>query len=110
MKIRLSYTLILLVISLFTNAQVAEYYFTQQNGTYTEINGGTELWATSFDNEVSGAVTIPSFTYDGTAYTAIYISVNGFITFGSAPAGTVYNPIGNTATYSGAISAFGRDL
>ncbi len=110
MKIRLSYTLILLVISLFTNAQVAEYYFTQQNGTYTEINGGTELWATSFDNEVSGAVTIPSFTYDGTAYTAIYISVNGFITFGSAPAGTIYNPIGNTATYSGAISAFGTNL
>ncbi|MDX9906188.1 MAG: BNR-repeat neuraminidase N-terminal domain-containing protein, partial [Bacteroidales bacterium] len=110
MNSRLSYTLIFLVISLFANAQVAEYYFTQQNGTYTEITGGTELWATTFDNEVSGAVTIPSFTYDGTVYTSIYISANGFITFGIASAGNNYTPISSTAAYTGAVSAFGRDL
>lgn len=110
MKTRISLFIMLLLFSRLGNSQVVEYFFNQQNDTYTEITGGTELWAASFDNEVTGAVTIPSFTYDGVAYTSLFISANGFITFGSAPAGTNYTPISNTATYAGAISAFGRDL
>ena len=80
-----------------SHAQVAEYYFTQQNFTYTEITGGTVLWSGTFDNEVSGEITIPSFTFNGTDYTSLYVSANGFITFGSAPTATNYTPISNTA-------------
>ncbi len=92
------------------NAQVNEYAFEQKNLTYSEITGGTVLWSGTFDNEVSGAINIPSFVFDGTAYTSAYITVNGFITFGIAPTATNYTPISNSAAYSGAISAFGKDL
>jgi hypothetical protein len=110
MKKHLYIITILLLISMISHAQVSEYYFTQQNLTYTEITGGTVLWSGTFDNEVSGEIAIPSFTFNGTAYTSLYVSANGFITFGLAPAATNYTPINNTATYAGAISAFGRDL
>jgi len=69
----------LMIISAVSHAQVSEYYFTQQNLSYAEITGGTVLVSGSIANEVSGAITIPSFTYNGTAYTALYISANGFI-------------------------------
>ncbi len=95
-------------------AQVATAYaFTQSAGSYTEITGGTLLWGGflgSFDDNVSGAQTIPSFNYDGTAYTTMYVSANGYITFGAAPAGTDYTPLSSLAAYAGAIAAFGADL
>jgi hypothetical protein len=99
-----------LIISGLNQAQVTEYYFTQQNSTYNGITGGTILWSGTLANEVSGEITIPSFTYNGNAYTSLFISANGFITFGAAPDGTNYIPISSAATYYGAVSAFGCDL
>jgi len=106
------YTLIIsvMMISSISHAQVAGYYFTQENLTYSEINGGTSLWSGAFDDEVSGAITIPSFTFDGNAYTSIYVSANGFITFGIPPQSNTYLPISATESYAGSVSAFGRDL
>jgi len=88
--------------------------FTQNVGTYTPITGGT-VWLTSaslMDDVVSGSVTIPSFTFNNSTFTNIYISTNGFITFGTlaVPTTTNYIPISSTETYQGAVSAFGRDL
>jgi hypothetical protein len=102
--------IIMLMSCMISKAQVAEYYFTQQNLAFTEIIGGTVLWSGTFDNEVSGVITIPSFTFNGAAYTSIYVSANGFITFGIAPTATNYAPISGSSDYTGAISAFGRDL
>jgi trimeric autotransporter adhesin len=70
------------------NAQVNEYAFEQKNLSYNEIIGGKVLWSGTFDNEVSGAITIPSFIFDGVVYTSVYITVKGFITFGIAPTAT----------------------
>ena len=69
MKITTLLILSVFVLSLELNAQVNEYAFEQKNLSYTEITGGTVLWSGTFDNEVSGAITIPSFTFDGVAYT-----------------------------------------
>ena len=95
-------------------AQVAtSYNFAQSAGTYTEITGGTTLWGGffgTFDNQVSSAQTIPSFNFDGTNYTQMYVSANGFITFGSAPSGTNFTPLSSAASYAGAIAAFGADI
>ncbi|MCW3083969.1 MAG: hypothetical protein JWP12_1335 [Bacteroidetes bacterium] len=91
------------------------YNYTQAVGTYTAITGGT-VWlngaSTSMDDVVSGAVTIPSFTYNNVAYTTAYICTNGFISLGSTVPGTTdYNPISSLNTYAGGvISAFGVDL
>jgi len=103
-----------MLIGGWLNAQVAtSYTFSQGSGSYSEITGGTLLWggfAGSFDNQVSGAQTIPSFNFNGTTYTQMYVSANGFVTFGSAPSGTNFTPISGGATYAGAISAFGADI
>jgi hypothetical protein len=93
-------------------AQVAtSYTFTQTAGTYSAISGGTVFQTGTFDDVVSSAVTIPSFTFNGTAYTSIRISTNGFITFGAtAPTTGTYIPLSTTTAYAGAIAPFGRDL
>ncbi|MFZ1693609.1 MAG: proprotein convertase P-domain-containing protein, partial [Flavobacteriales bacterium] len=92
-------------------AQVATLYtFGQSGGTWSAITGGTALWSTTFDDNVSAAQTIPAFTFNGSTYTQMFVSANGFITFGSAPGGTNYTPISNTATYQRCISAFGADM
>jgi hypothetical protein len=91
-------------------AQVADYAFTQQNLAYNEITGSTVLWSTSFDDQVSSAVTIPEFVFNDESFTSIFISANGFITFGITPTGSNYNPVNNHAAYKGAVAAFGRDL
>ena len=110
MKIFIKLIISLMIISAVSQAQVSEYYYTQANGTYTTITGGSTLVSGAIADEVSGAITIPSFTYNGTAYTSVYISANGFITFGSAPAGGNYIPISTSGGYAGAVSAFGRNL
>lgn len=91
-------------------SQVAEYSFKQEALSYSEVTGGTVLWSGTFDNEVSGEISIPSFVFNGAAYTSVFVSANGFITFGTVPTGTLYTPISSSAAYDGAISAFGRDL
>ena len=97
--------LLLLMLSgpWIARAQVATFYsFSQSAGAYTEITGGTSLWnintifgvdLNSFNDEVSAAQTIPGFPFNGTTYTQMYVSVNGYITFGSAPAGNNYAPL-----------------
>ena len=110
MKSLALFALILLIGNLTSRALVAEYFFTQQNLTYTEISGGTTLWSGTFDNEVSGEITIPSFTFNGTAYTSLYVSANGHVSFGMAPVSSSYTPISATTAYTGAISAFGSNL
>jgi hypothetical protein len=88
--------------------------FTQSVGTYTPITGGT-VWlntsSPSMDDVISPAITIPTFKFNNINYTSLYISTNGFITFGTTlPATTTYLPISATTAYAGAISAFGTDM
>lgn len=93
------------------SAQVSTFYsFAQSSGTQTLITGGTKLNSgNNFDNQVY-TVTIPSFFYDGSYHTTMYVSANGFITFGAAPAGNNYTPLSSNAGYAGAIAPFGADL
>ena len=98
-------------------AQVAAYTFAQSSSTYTEITGGTVIAtatangasAGGLDDVAYGPFTIPSFTFNGVAYTTIFVSSNGYITFGTAMGLSTYTPI-STLTGAQAISAWGRDL
>src|SRR5574338_551299 len=99
---------ITLILTSMNFAQVANYTFTQTVDTYTPITGGTVLWSGTFDDEFSGAITIPAFNFDGTDRTSLYVSANGYITFGSTSLG--YTPISSTTASPGVISPFGRDL
>jgi len=94
------------------SAQVSTFYsFAQSSGAWTSITGGTRLNVTNnaFDDQVY-TVTIPEFFFDGSYYTTMYVSANGFITFGTAPAGNNYTPLSSNAGYAGAISVFGVNL
>lgn len=101
-------------------AQISAYTFAQLSGTYTELTSGTVLGTTTantgavatLDAEVYNLNALPfTFNYNGVNYSQIYVSSNGFITFGStAPAGNNNSPLSNVATYEGAVAAWGGDL
>ncbi|WP_294296938.1 fibronectin type III domain-containing protein [uncultured Chryseobacterium sp.] len=99
----------------YAQTNVASYAFSKSTGaTYTPITTGTKLFPsgtnTSYDNEVSAAIPLSSpFTFGGTAVTSVYVSANGYITFGAAPSGTNYTPLSTLGSTTGAISAFGQD-
>ncbi len=110
----LRYSWLLLVAFLFSQnawAQVSAYSFVQSTGTYTEITGGTVLATGSAYDDNTYSVTLPfSFNFNAVGYTQVFVSSNGFITFGATdPTGTNYTPISNVAAYAGAISAWGTD-
>ncbi|MDR2237596.1 MAG: T9SS type A sorting domain-containing protein [Chryseobacterium sp.] len=99
------------------SAQVNTYMFTQSAGTYTPITGTVlaeptgNTAATSLDNTIY-PVDLPfGFVFNGTSYSSLNISTNGFVTFGTtAPTTTNYSPISSTAGYEGVIAAWAKDL
>lgn len=101
--------------SALAQTNVAAYSFAKGTGApYTSITGGTKVFptgtGTSYDNEVSAAIALPSpFTFGGVAVSSIYISANGYIAFGVAPAGTNYTPLSTLGSTTGAVAAFGQD-
>jgi hypothetical protein len=111
MKRLVLFLMIMLALRLISSGQVATtYVFSQTQGTFEPITNGTVLWSGSFNNNEAIEVAIPGFLYDGTVYTKIYVSENGFITFGASSASSNVAPISNSANYAGAISAFGANL
>jgi len=67
----------------------------------------TGIW----DDNSPVAVTLPfTFYFNGVLQTQVYVSPNGYITFGSAPTTTNYTPISSNENYTGVISAFASNL
>jgi hypothetical protein len=68
-----------------TRSQPPAYAFQPASGTYTAITGGTPLTITSGDYDDGFANAIPigfTFNYNGTNYTTISASANGWVTLG----------------------------
>lgn len=116
---------VLLLFSIFgmtlSQAQVSAYTFSQSNGSFTDISGGTVLGtatgnatATNLNSNVYPIALPFDFTFNGVNYTTgtnINASTNGFITFGATPpTATTTTPISGTVAYEGAVAAFGGDL
>lgn len=102
------------------NAQVSEYGFSHQVGTYSELQSPTVLaQATANEdydvfNQALPEGTIPfTFNFNGNDYTTLTIFSDGFITFGDyVPGGSYsYQPITTTSeSYMGVVAAFTDDL
>lgn len=109
-------SLILIFKVIGVTAQMSNYTFSQNAGTYTELSSPTVIVASTtlatWDDGVSGAITIPfAFQMNGADYTSCRVNYNGYITFGAtAPATNNITPISSNAGYSNAISALGMDL
>lgn len=110
---RLLLLLILIFIGNKSKAQTAStYIFSASAGTYTPITGGTVLSFGTIMDDRMFSVTIPSFTYLGTAYTQVYADENGYIQFGAtSPTTTMrtYLSSAEVAAKSG-ISGYSKDL
>ena len=92
--------------------QAATYNFAASIETYSEITGGTVLFpaGTAYDDAVSATITIPSFTYNGTAFTTMRVNTNGWMSFGAATTGGGYTPLSGSITAATAVFApFGAD-
>jgi hypothetical protein len=120
------------------NAQVSLYTFSQSNGTYTPITGGTVLGSTASDDErfvdpatpaggfTTTGVGFPigfNFTYNGQTFDRFAINANGWISLGQSaltPAvnmasSSSYTPLSSTSTITpnqlrSRIGGFARDL
>lgn len=120
----LSLLLIAVLPSLaITKAQVSNYIFSQNSGTYTPITGGNILVpdnnSTESDDEVYQLNDIGfTFNFNGTDYSNFGINSNGFIWFGSGiPDPSIYSPISEpsanlkgSGSIDGVISPLGSDL
>jgi len=95
------------------------YGFVQSSGVYTPLSASRTIWqvgsALSTDG-VSSAIPLPaSFRYNGRNYSNIFISNNGYITFGSPSTATTYTALSTNVTtagslYEGAIAGFATNL
>lgn len=96
--------LALLLFGTKANAQVSSYTFVQSSATYTPIsvNTGTRLTSASGPEVDEGytAVTLPfTFNYNGTNYTSVAVSSNGFLQMGTTAvngAGAAYVSFSNS--------------
>jgi len=108
----------LALMGLSAQAQVNSYVFSQSNGTFTPVSGGTlvdsaYLASTSNSLDSKGwSISLPfTFEFNNVAHTSCYVTSNGLISFGTTNAGTSeYNGVSSTTAYQGAIAAMNRDL
>ena len=74
------------LLFIISNAQPPNYAFQASSGTYTPLTGGTVAVITSgdFDDGFSNGIPLGfTFTYNGTAYTTISASANGWTALGT---------------------------
>ena len=109
--------IVLFINTNFSYSQVSSYTFSQSIIGYTPLTGTPNIaYASPWNDHTTGATfqaTIPfPFTFDNvTGITQLYISPNGFITFGATqPITNNYTPISNNTLYTGLVSALGIDL
>ena len=95
-----------------SGAQTMPYTFSSSSGVFTALTGTTSLASgTSMDNNTY-LINLPfSFKFNGTAYTKLYVSVNGYIGFGTTNPGTGTTSVisGSTVGYQ-AAAVFSGDL
>ncbi|WP_318641836.1 GEVED domain-containing protein [Flavobacterium ardleyense] len=106
----------MLFLSQEINAQANTYIFAQSNGTYTPITGGIVVVTSvnnvpSIDTYASSVLTIPSFTFAGTAYTQMSVTSNGQLALGgSTPSHNTYDVLSATTGGNVFLAPFSADL
>ncbi|MFM2267856.1 MAG: hypothetical protein RL757_1297 [Bacteroidota bacterium] len=93
-------------------AQVANNYnVTPSSGTYTALTGGTAISNILTDDAISGGVALGfNFTFDNIAYTNVYVSSNGFLSFNSAAGSEYQNELNANTTSRPLIAPLWDDL
>lgn len=95
---------LLLLLCGMVNAQtVASYTFAQSSGTFTPVpTGGTRNTTVEADDATLSVALPFTFTYNGTGYSNVVISSNGFLVMGSTtPSNTSSNAYVSTSNNNG---------
>ncbi|MHC1706862.1 MAG: MBG domain-containing protein [Bacteroidales bacterium] len=100
----------LLMISLSLKATVSDYSFSTGSGIYNSLSTEVILVSGGISEYISPSIAIPPFVFNDITYYSLFVSLNGFITFGIIPPSNTYSPIWSQDNYDGAISAFGESL
>ncbi len=110
---KIYFFLLSVFLSGFAFGQVSAYGFSQSNGSYTPITGGTVYSSnttTTLDSEVYTNLPIGfTFVYNGISYDAFGMNVNGWISMGSTTPVSSHTPI-SSGTTNNVISAAAMDL
>ena len=136
---KITLLLIMIMSTCYLNAQVVAYSFSQSNGTYTEITGGTLLGSETSDDQrfvdpatpaggtVLTGVGLPigfNFVFNGVVYDRFAVNNNGWISLGMSSLGAAAVNMNSTSSYTptrststavsddlvARISGLGRDL
>ena len=87
MKKYLIHILFISSLAAFTftaDASVASYTFSQSNGTYTPVTGGTVWGDTLNDDQSFDAIPLGfSYYFNGISYTSVSLNCNGFVVMGN---------------------------
>ncbi|MGC4041174.1 MAG: GEVED domain-containing protein [Flavobacterium sp.] len=100
-------------VSALLNSTYGYTFSNSTSVTYTSLGTSGTVFQTGSaisTDGVSSAITLPFvFTFNGVKGKTIYISNNGFITFGAVPSASQYSPISSTTSsgYDGVVSGFG---
>lgn len=103
---------VLLFTAIMSNAQLTAYGFASSSSTYAPITGGTQHSTGSAIDDARFSVTLPfTFTFNGNAYTQIWVSENGFVSFGATdPGSTTRSAISSGNAGFELAAAFAKDL
>ena len=108
MKMKLQLALIIITLAGTVRSQVSAYAFSQSMSSYSNTFTGPYI-GHAYQNDTVNVFPLPfPFTFNGTSYTSVNLSSNGFISFNNIT-GTEYFPISDLNTQN-VISAFGQDL
>jgi len=89
---------------------VSKYSYSQYDGIYTEISGGTIHGNEYNDDNSFNAINLGfAFNYNGEDYSQLSIQSNGYIAMGSSVS-TYLNPISNTSGSNNVICPLGSNL
>ena len=99
----------LVCLCLSATGQVAtNYTYSASNGTYTPLAASTTVFPAGWCSLVANVPLPFVFYFNGKGYSNIWVSSNGFVTFGAnSPLASNNNPIGQNDGFDGSVSGFG---
>jgi hypothetical protein len=109
-----NYTRYLFLILFFASnvkSQITNHVFSQYFGSYNMTQSMSVLGSGASLSNQTYQVSLPfPFKITGSTFSDIYVSVNGYITFGTNNPGTSFYKVANNGTGFYGISAFDTDL
>lgn len=101
---------LIFILPAILRANVSSYRFAVSQNTYKKLASPNKLFTGYFYNQVSDAIQIDPFKFNGKFYDSLYLCTNGYLSFGPFKPYYTYYPLSQYQFDEGIISAFGNLL